>query len=48
MSEFTVRDSGSIGQEILDVDGAVVSWTVDSVLAQWIVRLLNQYEGLLR
>ena len=42
MNEFAVRNSGSIGQEILDVDGAVVAWTVDSVLAQRIVRLLNQ------
>ena len=42
MSEFSVRDSGSIGQEILDADGAVVAWTVDSVLAQRIVQLLNQ------
>ena len=42
MSEFTVRDSGFIGQEILDADGAVVAWTVDSVLAQRIVQLLNQ------
>ena len=42
MSEFTVRDSGSIGQEILDADGAVVAWTVDSALAQRIVQLLNQ------
>ena len=42
MSEFSVRDSGSIGQEILDADGAVVAGTVDSVLAQRIVQLLNQ------
>ena len=42
MSEFTVRNSGSISQEILDADGAVVAWTVDSALAQRIVQLLNQ------
>lgn len=41
-SDFSVRSSSNIGQEILDADGKVVAWTTDAVLAHRIVRLLNQ------
>ena len=40
--EFTVRQSGSLGQEILDAEGQVVAWTLDEILAIRICRLLNQ------
>lgn len=39
--QFSVRESGNIGQEVLDADGKVVAWTTDIVLAHRIVRLLN-------
>lgn len=46
---FTVRSSGSIGQEIVDPDGVVICWTVDPWLAQVIAHLLemSDREGLL-
>jgi hypothetical protein len=40
--QFSVRESGNIGQEVLDADGKVVAWTTDVVLAHRIVRLLNE------
>ena len=45
---FTVRQSGNIGQEILDQDGTVVAWTTDAWLAQVICNLLSDNEELLR
>lgn len=41
-SDFVIRQSGDIGQEILNADGDVVAWTVDAELAQRICKLLNQ------
>ncbi len=40
--EFTVQQSGSLGQEILDAEGQVICWTLDEILAIRICRLLNQ------
>ena len=44
---FLVRSSGNIGQEILDDDGRIICWTTDEWVAQVVVKLLNQNEGLL-
>ena len=43
-SDFSVRSSSNIGQEVLDADGKVVAWTTSPELAHRIVRLLNQDE----
>ena len=45
MSDFSVRFSGNIGQEVLDADGKVVAWTTDAVLAHQIARMLNADQG---
>ncbi len=45
---FSIRQSGHIGQEILDPDGAIIAWTTDEWVAQVIRKLLNENEGLLR
>ncbi len=42
---FTFRQSGRIGQEILDGNGIVVCWTTSEVLAALIVHLLNHADG---
>jgi len=42
MNRFSVRESGNIGQEVLDADGNVVLWTTSPELAHRIVRLLNE------
>ena len=47
LGSFTVRQSGSIGQEILDQDGTVVAWTIDAWLAQVVCKLLTENEELL-
>ena len=47
LDAFTVRQSGNIGQEILDQDGTIVAWTTDAWLAQVICKLLTENEGLL-
>ena len=41
---FNARRVGTTGHEILDPDGQVIAWTVDSVWAAVIVALLNQTE----
>ncbi len=40
-SDFSVRLSDFIEQDILDRNGKVVAWTTDAALAYRIVRLLN-------
>jgi hypothetical protein len=47
---FTIRQSGNIGQVILDSEGNVICWTVDPWLAQVIARMLENANtnGLLR
>ena len=40
--EFTVQQSGSLGQEILDGDGDVIAWTLDESLAIQICELFNR------
>ena len=47
LGAFTVRQSGNIGQEILDQDGNTIVWTTDAWLAQVICELLTENEGLL-
>ena len=44
---FTVRQSGNIGQEILDQDGNTIAWMTDARLAQVVCKLLTANEGLL-
>ena len=44
-NRFSVRESGSIGQEVLDAYGKVVAWTTDVVLAHRIARMLNEGQG---
>jgi hypothetical protein len=44
---FWVRQSGNVGQVVLDRDGKVVAWTTDDWVARVIRRLLNENEGLL-
>lgn len=39
---FVVRESGQVGQEILDAEGRVICWTTDPWLAQVIARLLER------
>ena len=48
LGSFTVRQSGSIGQEILDQDGNTIVWTTDAWLAQVVCKLLSDNEELLR
>lgn len=43
--QFSVRESGNIGQEVLDADGKVVAWTTDVVIAHRIARMLNADQG---
>ena len=47
LGAFTVRQSGNIGQEILDQDGNTIAWTTDAWSAQVICKLLTENEGLL-
>ena len=44
---LSIRQSGNIGQEILDADGRIICWTTDSWVARVIRKLLNENEGLL-
>ncbi len=44
---FWVRQSGNIGQEIIDQDGRIIAWTTDFWTARVICKLLNDNEGLL-
>jgi hypothetical protein len=45
---FSVRHSGTVGQEVLGPDGRIVAWTTDGWAAQVICKLLNENEELLR
>ena len=47
LGAFTVRQSGNIGQEILDQDGNTIAWMTDAWLAQVVCKLLTENEGLL-
>ena len=47
LGAFTVRQSGNIGQEILDRDGNTIAWLTDAWLAQVVCKLLTENEGLL-
>lgn len=39
---FSVRQTGEVGQEILDPNGQVIAWTLDHVLAALIATLLTE------
>jgi hypothetical protein len=39
---YSVRQSGSIGQEVVGPSGTVVAWTLDPVLAARIVKVLTE------
>src|ERR1019366_7016058 len=45
---FTIRQSGHIGQEILDQDGNIIAWMTDPWVAQVVCKLLTENEELLR
>lgn len=42
MSQFAIRQSGNIGQEILSPRGNIIAWTTDAVFGAFIVRILNE------
>jgi hypothetical protein len=44
---FSIKQSGTIGQEILDPDGKIIAWTTDAWIAQVICKLLNDHEGMI-
>ena len=41
---YSYRKGGSVGCEIINVDGEIVAWTISEVLAAVIVKLLNEAE----
>jgi hypothetical protein len=41
LEAYSVRSSGAIGQEIVGLDGTVIAWTIDPVLAVLIAQLLT-------
>jgi hypothetical protein len=45
---FAIRQSASIGQEILNEDWTTIAWTTDTWVAQVICKLLNTHEELLK
>lgn len=47
LGPFSVRESGNIGQEILNADGKIIAWTTDRWVAQVICKLLTENQGLL-
>ncbi len=47
LGPFSVHHSGSIGQEIHDPDGKIISWTTNAWVAQVIMKLLNENQELL-
>jgi hypothetical protein len=44
---FAIRQSGNVGQEILDQNEKIIAWTTSLWVAQVICRLLNTHEELL-
>jgi hypothetical protein len=47
LGPYSILLSGNVGQEIVDPDGKVIAWTTDQWVAQVIVKLLTENEGLL-
>lgn len=41
MNQFTIQQSGSIGQEIISPRGNILAWTTDPVFGALIVQILN-------
>lgn len=41
MNQFTLRQSGNIGQEIISPRGSILAWTTDALFGELIVRILN-------
>jgi hypothetical protein len=44
---FSVSESGDVGQVIRDQDGRAIAWTTDGWVARVICKPLNEHEGLL-
>jgi hypothetical protein len=44
---FSVCQSGDVGQVIRDENGKIIAWTTDDWVARVICKLLNDNEGLL-
>jgi hypothetical protein len=42
---YSVRQSGVVGQVIVDADGTIACWTCDDVLAAVLAGLLNRAAG---
>ena len=42
---YSVRQSGAVGQVIVDADGTIACWTCDGVLAAVLASLLNRAAG---
>lgn len=42
-----IQTNNSLGQQILDADGNTIAWTTDPWVAQVIVKLLTENDGLL-
>jgi hypothetical protein len=47
LGPYSIRQSGTIGQQILDPDGKIIAWTTNEWVAHVIVKLLSANEGLL-
>ena len=41
MNQFTLYQSGNIGQEIISPNGNILAWTTNPVFGAFIVRILN-------
>jgi len=44
---YRVRETGCVGQEILDPGGRIIAWTTNGWTAQVICKLLSKYHCLL-
>ena len=40
---FILRQTGSIGQEIISPQGNVIAWTTDPVIGALLIRILNDH-----
>lgn len=41
MDQFTLQQTGNVGQEIISPNGNILAWTTDPVFGAFIVRILN-------
>ena len=43
IDNFSLRQSGKIGQEIISPSGKVLAWTTDPVFGAFLIRILNEH-----